>query len=96
MIHNAHFCFPTGGLRLPVSQTGRTIVCCWWLFCIILSATYSGNLIAFLTVTKEKPPFDSLSEMVAQDEYEWGTLGGTYWMTWFEVRLLVNHCGNSF
>jgi hypothetical protein len=63
---------------------------------LFLSATYSGNLIAFLTVTKEKPPFDSLSEMVAQDEYEWGTLGGTYWMTWFEVRLLVQRCGNSF
>ena len=42
-----------------------------------------------MTVTKEKTPFDSLSEMVAQDQYEWGTLGGTYWMTWFEVRLLV-------
>ncbi|CAC5371236.1 GRIN [Mytilus coruscus] len=76
--------FLQGGSNLPKSQTGRTIICCWWLFCIILSATYCGNLIAYLTVTKEELPFDSLSAMVKQDEYEWGVLGGTYWVTWFE------------
>ena len=87
--------FFSGGLRLPASQTGRTIICCWWLFCIILSATYSGNLIAFLTVTKEKTPFDSLTEMVAQSDYEWGTLGGTFWMTFFEVLLWRENYGNN-
>lgn len=83
--------FMQGGLKLPASQTGRTVVCCWWLFCIILSATYSGNLIAFLTVTKEKTPFDSLTEMVAQSDYEWGTLGGTFWVTFFERSSVPTH-----
>ncbi|XP_063406491.1 glutamate receptor ionotropic, kainate 4-like isoform X2 [Mytilus trossulus] len=76
--------FLQGGTNLPRSQTGRTIICCWWLFCIILSATYCGNLIAYLTVTKEELPFDTLRELAKQDEYEWGVLGGTYWVTWFE------------
>lgn len=48
-------------------------------------ATYSGNLIAFLTVTIDKAPFNSLEELVEQDDYKWGILAGTYFVTWFQV-----------
>ncbi|XP_041350850.1 glutamate receptor ionotropic, delta-1-like [Gigantopelta aegis] len=68
-----------GGEHLPYSQTGRTVVSMWWLFSIVMAATYSGNLIAFLTVTKDKLPFNNLQTMVNQDEYKWGTVGGTIW-----------------
>lgn len=51
-----------------------------------MAATYSGNLIAFLTVNKDKLPFDTISELVEQTDYIWGTAGGgTYWETMFEV-----------
>jgi len=53
-----------GGVNLPESNAGRTFVSCWWLFCIVIVATYCGNLIAFLTVTKETAPFNTLDEMV--------------------------------
>jgi hypothetical protein len=33
--------------------------------------------------------------MVAQSDYEWGTLGGTFWMTFFEVLLWREHYGNN-
>ena len=53
---------------------------CWWLFCIVVVAIYCGNLIAFLTVTKDKPPFNSLEELLMlKGEFRWGTLGGTAW-----------------
>ncbi|XP_021375561.1 probable glutamate receptor [Mizuhopecten yessoensis] len=77
-----------GGDRLPESQTGRTLISFWWLFSIIMVATYSGNLIAFLTVAKDKLPFNSLAELVAQSEYGWGTLGGTYFITMFKDSTL--------
>ena len=35
-------------------------------------ATYSGNLVAFLTVTTVSMPFDTLEEMVHQSAYSWG------------------------
>ncbi|XP_069104060.1 uncharacterized protein [Argopecten irradians] len=77
-----------GGDRLPESQTGRTLISFWWLFSIIMVATYSGNLIAFLTVAKDRLPFNSVAELVAQSEYSWGTLGGTYFITMFKDSTL--------
>ena len=52
----------------------------WWIFCIIITATYSGNLIAFLTVIKEHLPFDTVTGMINQKTYRWGTVGGTVWV----------------
>jgi hypothetical protein len=63
----------------------------FWLFSIILVATYCGNLIAFLTVARDTRPFDSLAELVEQDEYKWGFVSGTYFVTWFQVRLSKWH-----
>ncbi|XP_067682011.1 glutamate receptor-like isoform X1 [Haliotis asinina] len=80
-----------GGEHLPDSQAGRTVVSCWWLFSIVMAATYSGNLIAFLTVNKDKLPFETVSELVQQTDYIWGTAGGgTYWETMFEVAQKTN------
>nr|XP_011455937.2 glutamate receptor ionotropic, kainate 5 isoform X2 [Crassostrea gigas] len=73
-----------GGESLPNSQSGRTMITFFWLFSLIMVATYSGNLIAFLTVTIDKAPFNSLEELVEQDDYKWGILAGTYFVTWFQ------------
>ncbi|XP_053403039.1 uncharacterized protein LOC123556009 [Mercenaria mercenaria] len=71
-----------GGVHLPNSTAGRTLVSSWWLFCIIIVGIYSGNLIAFLTVTKEKPPFETLAEMIKlKGSYRWGTLSDTIFAT---------------
>lgn len=50
-------------------------------------ATYSGNFVAFLTVSKEKLPFSNIEQMVTQTEYKWGTPGATIYETIFKVRL---------
>ena len=47
---------------------------------MVIVGTYCGNLIAFLTVTKYNPPFNTVKEMLQlRDDYKWGTLGGTIW-----------------
>ena len=80
------FCNLIGGVHLPDSMTGRTFVSCWWLFCIIIVGTYCGNLIAFLTVTKDRAPFETLEEMVEmKNEYKWGLQAGTHWEFVFTV-----------
>ncbi|KAK7103776.1 hypothetical protein V1264_018609 [Littorina saxatilis] len=61
-----------GGMILPRSSSGRMLVAAWWLFSIVMGATYSGNLIAFLTVQLEIKPFNNLEQMLEQDTYTWG------------------------
>ncbi|VDI82413.1 Hypothetical predicted protein [Mytilus galloprovincialis] len=68
------------------SSSGRTLLSFWWIFCIIMMATYSGNLIAFLTVTKDKLPFTDLSGLVAQDKYQWGIQGGAIFEQILKVK----------
>ncbi|KAK7468196.1 hypothetical protein BaRGS_00036557 [Batillaria attramentaria] len=66
-----------GGIRLPQSSSARMLISAWWLFSIVIGATYSGNLIAFLTVQIEDKPFETLAELLDQDTYSWGSLGKT-------------------
>ncbi|KAK7480388.1 hypothetical protein BaRGS_00028435, partial [Batillaria attramentaria] len=73
-----------GGARLPDSQTGRTMVSAFWLFSMVMAATYSSNLIAFLAVTKDEAPFQTLEGLVEQDYYYWGTTGGAFTVTVFQ------------
>ncbi|XP_063428109.1 glutamate receptor ionotropic, kainate 2-like isoform X1 [Mytilus trossulus] len=80
-----------GGEHMADSSSGRTLLSFWWIFCIIMMATYSGNLIAFLTVTKDKLPFTDLSGLVAQDKYEWGTQGGSVFEHIFKTSTLPEY-----
>ncbi|GFR83294.1 glutamate receptor [Elysia marginata] len=77
--------FNQGGQNLPYSSTGRVFISSWWLFCLVVAGTFGGNLIAVLTVTKDKPPFDTLAEMAGQSDYIFGTLGNSMWTTLFET-----------
>ena len=70
---------------LPSVSSVRTIVSFWWLFCIVVLATYSGNLIAFLAIDKHSTPFETLLELSKQNEYKFGTLGATGWEAVFNV-----------
>ncbi len=40
----------------------------------MIAATYTGNLIAFLVVDSVALPFNTLAEMAAQSEYQWGVV----------------------
>ncbi|CAG5124472.1 unnamed protein product, partial [Candidula unifasciata] len=64
-----------GGEELPTSTTGLTLVSFWLMFSVIVASTYSGNLIAFLTVNLDTLPFDSLQSMLDQNGYKYGTVG---------------------
>ncbi|KAK3586557.1 hypothetical protein CHS0354_022690, partial [Potamilus streckersoni] len=77
-----------GGVIVPCSMTSRTLLSFWGFFVIVVMGTYSGNLTAFLTVTKYRPPFETLAEMVEHKaEWRWGTLGGSIWSTLFKKSL---------
>ncbi|ESO96449.1 hypothetical protein LOTGIDRAFT_115645 [Lottia gigantea] len=73
-----------GGVHIPSTMASRMIIGFWWIFSIIMAATYSGNLIAFLTVTRDTLPFETLAEMLQQDTYKWGIMGGSATETLFK------------
>ena len=72
----------------PTASATRFVTSFWWIFCVIITATYSANLVAFLTVDKYHPPFNTLYELSQQTEFKFGTQGGTAFRTYFEVRVL--------
>ncbi|KAL8618362.1 hypothetical protein ACOMHN_047434 [Nucella lapillus] len=76
LIYGALFAQATDD-HLPRSLSGRLLVSGWWLFSIVVAATYSGNLVAFFTVTKTKPLFYTLHDLLAQDTYKIGFMGGS-------------------
>ena len=60
------------------------------MYCIIMMATFTANLIAFLAVDKYKPPFEDLEGLVAQNQYTFGILGGSTWNDLFQVSYVLN------
>ena len=46
----------------------------WWMVSLVVAAAYSGTLTAFLSVSKQPPPFSSPQDLLTTDHhYTWGT-----------------------
>ena len=43
---------PQGGGEAPKSLSGRVLVAAYWLFVVLMLATFTANLAAFLTVER--------------------------------------------
>ena len=65
------------------------------MYCIVVMATYSGNLIAYLTVTKTDLPFNSVDDMLAQDKFKFGLMGGTLQHEQMRVSVCVKYLVKS-
>ena len=70
-----------------ITASVRFVVGFWCLYCIVIVATYSGNLIAFLTIDKYRAPFETLQDMSEEGQYKFGTLGGTSFVTILQVSI---------
>ena len=75
----------------PASGSVRFVLAFYWLFCIVLVATYSGNIISFLAVDKQAIPFSNLVELVALEDYIISIHGG--YQSFFEVYIATNYNG---
>jgi hypothetical protein len=61
----------------PRSVAGRLVGGAWWFFSMILVASYTANLAAFLTVERmATPDINSVDDLAKQTNIEYGTLLG--------------------
>lgn len=73
----------------PSATSGRVMLGFWWVFTILMLATYTANLAAYLTVSITVQPINSLAELVAQDEIKPLVKAGTSLHTLFQVIVYV-------
>ncbi|XP_017782140.1 PREDICTED: ionotropic receptor 25a [Nicrophorus vespilloides] len=57
---------PQGGGEAPKALSGRTLVASYWLFVVLMLATFTANLAAFLTVERMQTPVQSLEQLARQ------------------------------
>eukprot|EP00116_Pleurobrachia_bachei_P002498 sb/3462760/ len=62
---------------VPRNMSGRVILAMWWFMILIVTAMYTANLAAFLTVTRMESGISSITELVNQNTVKWGTVAGT-------------------
>ncbi|XP_002133910.2 uncharacterized protein Ir8a [Drosophila pseudoobscura] len=57
---------PQGGGEAPKAISGRMLVAAYWLFVVLMLATFTANLAAFLTVERMQTPVQSLEQLARQ------------------------------
>ena len=58
-------------------SAGRPLIAGWCILGIVLTSCYTSKLTSLLVGVTPVPPFTSVAEMLAQDEYRWGVKGGS-------------------
>ena len=81
-------CFVVGDEQRPISASGRIMLSFWWLFTILMLATYTANLAAYLTVTIIASPINSLEELADHSEIKPLIFSGSNLHTLFKVNIL--------
>lgn len=57
---------PQGGGEAPKALSSRVLVAAYWLFVVLMLATFTANLAAFLTVERMQTPVQSLEQLARQ------------------------------
>ena len=84
----SYFVIP-GCRQKSTKPSARIFISCYWILTITITATYSGNLIAFMTVKKVKVPINSLRELVENPDYQAGVAFGGSTHGLFKVNNII-------
>ncbi|XP_063718675.1 glutamate receptor ionotropic, delta-2-like isoform X2 [Symsagittifera roscoffensis] len=79
-----------GGDATPLSISGRILGTFWWFFTLIIIATYTANLAAFLTVTRMETPIESLEDLAEQTKVPYGTVSPSSLAEFFRSQASVD------
>lgn len=68
---------PQGGGEAPKSLSSRVLVAAYWLFVVLMLATFTANLAAFLTVERMQTPVQSLDQLARQSRINYTVVEGS-------------------
>ncbi|XP_055844793.1 glutamate receptor ionotropic, kainate 3 [Episyrphus balteatus] len=68
---------PQGGGEAPKAISGRVLVAAYWLFVVLMLATFTANLAAFLTVERMQTPVQSLDQLARQSRINYTVVEGS-------------------
>ena len=61
----------------PDTNATRTLVGTWWVFVVIMTASYTGGLTAFMTSPDNTLPVNNLQDLQTRTSAKWVTVKGT-------------------
>ncbi|XP_039311074.1 ionotropic receptor 93a-like [Solenopsis invicta] len=68
-----------GGMYLPHSDSARLLIAVWWLIVMVVVATYSGSLVAFLTFPNMDAAILTVDDLIAhKNRITWGFPNGSF------------------
>nr|XP_033341070.1 ionotropic receptor 93a-like [Megalopta genalis] len=74
-----------GGMYLPQSDSARLLIGVWWLIVMVIVATYSGSLVAFLTFPRMDALILTVEDLISRkDRMTWGFLNGSFLEVYLE------------
>ena len=74
-------------MNLPRSDSARLIVGTWWLVVMVLVATYSGSLVAFLTFPRMDDSITTIDDLLDRSsEFTWGFANGSFLEEYLQVK----------
>eukprot|EP00095_Tigriopus_kingsejongensis_P001374 snap_masked-scaffold1253_size52701-processed-gene-0.2 protein:Tk01374 transcript:snap_masked-scaffold1253_size52701-processed-gene-0.2-mRNA-1 annotation:"ionotropic receptor 8a" len=74
---------PQGGGEAPKALSGRVLVAAYWLFVVLMLATFTANLAAFLTVERMQSTVQNLEELARQSRINYTVVSNTTYMEYF-------------
>jgi len=75
---------PQGGGECPKALSGRVLVAAYWLFIVLMLATFTANLAAFLTVERMQTTVQSLEELARQSRINYTTTNNSPYLEYFK------------
>lgn len=72
----------------PKAVSGRIICCTWWLFTIVLLASYFSNLSSSKTSDSTQLTIKGFDDLANQDVIQYGCLAGSSTLAFFKVQTL--------
>ncbi|THK33259.1 ionotropic receptor 25a [Diachasma alloeum] len=75
---------PQGGGEAPKALSSRTLVAAYWLFVVLMLATFTANLAAFLTVERMQAQVQSLEQLARQSRINYTVVANSTTHQYFQ------------
>ena len=71
---------------MPKALSSRVLVAAYWLFVVLMLATFTANLAAFLTVERMQDTVRSLEELNRQSKINYTVMEDSPYLEYFEAN----------